>query len=336
MVVKGYDFAGWATKNDIRCADGVVIKHGAFKDNDQMQVPLVWNHNHTSPNNVLGHVLLHNQEEGVYAYGFFNEGAEARDAKELLSHGDINAMSIGAKGIQKRGADVIHGLIYEVSLVLSAANPGAMIESVIAHSGDGSESAIIYTGRLIHSADDELITHADEGEKTIGDVLETLTDEQMTAVETLIANVLDDEDDDEDEIEQSDVTSQNKGENHMKQNVFNKAAAAPGTVITTSTGETLEHSDLQAAVLADGPKAGTLKESMLQHGITNIEILFPDATVVSGAPFLYKDKRTARTSGSIFRTLAAEYGTSDRGRCRYICRDRAWKNTGWFLEKDKP
>ena len=108
-------------------------------------------------------------------------------------------MSIGAKGIQKRGADVIHGLIYEVSLVLSAANPGAMIESVIAHSGDGSESAIIYTGRLIHSADDELITHADEGEKTIGDVLETLTDEQMTAVETLIANVLDDEDDDEDE-----------------------------------------------------------------------------------------------------------------------------------------
>ena len=293
MVVKGYDFAGWATKNDIRCADGVVIKHGAFKDNDQMQVPLVWNHNHTSPNNVLGHVLLHNQEEGVYAYGFFNEGAEARDAKELLSHGDINAMSIGAKGIQKRGADVIHGLIYEVSLVLSAANPGAVIESVIAHSSDGTESAVIYTGKLIHAADDELITHADEGEKTIGDVLETLTDEQMTAVETLIANVLDDEDDDEDEIQQSDVTSQNKGENHMKQNVFNTAAAAPGTVITTAKGETLQHSDLQAAVLADGPKAGTLKESMLQHGITNIEILFPDATVVSGAPFLYKDKRTA-------------------------------------------
>ena len=293
MVVKGYDFAGWATKNDIRCADGVVIKHGAFKDNDQMQVPLVWNHNHTSPNNVLGHVLLHNQEEGVYAYGFFNEGAEARDAKELLSHGDINAMSIGAKGIQKRGADIIHGLIYEVSLVLSAANPGAMIESVIAHSGDGTESAVIYTGKLIHAADDELITHADEGEKTIGDVLETLTDEQMTAVETLIANVLDDEDDDEDEIQQSDVTSQNKGENHMKQNVFNTAAAAPGTVITTAKGETLQHSDLQAAVLADGPKAGTLKESMLQHGITNIEVLFPDATVVSGAPFLYKDKRTA-------------------------------------------
>ena len=293
MVVKGYDFAGWATKNDIRCADGVVIKHGAFKDNDQMQVPLVWNHNHTSPNNVLGHVLLHNQEEGVYAYGFFNEGAEARDAKELLSHGDINAMSIGAKGIQKRGADIIHGLIYEVSLVLSAANPGAMIESVIAHSTDGTESAVIYTGKLIHSADDELVTHADAPEKTIGDVLETLTDEQMTAVETLIANVLDDEDDDEDEIEQSDVTSQNKGANHMKQNVFSTAAAAPGTVITTAKGETLEHSDLQAAVLADGPKAGTLKESMLQHGITNIEILFPDATVVSGAPFLYKDKRTA-------------------------------------------
>ena len=283
--VKGYDFAGWVTKNDVRCADGVVIKHGAFKDNDQKQVPLVWNHNHSAPNNVLGHVLLHNMDGGVYGYGFFNDGSEAKDAKELISHGDINAMSIGANRIRKVGEDVVHGRIYEVSLVLSGANPGALIEDVIAHSEDGTSTAVIYTGRLIHSAEDEAISHADEeDEKTIGDVLDTLSDEQMDAVEALIANVLEDDDDEEDEIEQTDI--KHKGADHMKNNVFNSKN-------TNDQGDTLQHSELQAAVLADGPKAGTLKESMLQHGITNIEILFPDATVVSGAPFLYKDKRTA-------------------------------------------
>ena len=283
--VKGYDFAGWVTKNDIRCADGVVIKHGAFKDNDQKQVPLVWNHNHSAPNNVLGHVLLHNMDGGVYGYGFFNDGSEAKDAKELISHGDINAMSIGANRIRKVGEDVVHGRIYEVSLVLSGANPGALIEDVIAHSEDGTSTAVIYTGRLIHSAEDEVISHADEeDEKTIGDVLDTLSDEQMDAVEALIANVLEDDDDEEDEIEQTDI--KHKGADHMKNNVFNNKD-------TNDQGETLQHSELQAAVLADAPKLGSLKESMLQHGITNIEILFPDAQVVSGAPFLYKDKRTA-------------------------------------------
>ena len=283
--VKGYDFAGWVTKNDVRCADGVVIKHGAFKDNDQKQVPLVWNHNHSAPNNVLGHVLLHNMDGGVYGYGFFNDGSEAKDAKELISHGDINAMSIGANRIRKVGEDVVHGRIYEVSLVLSGANPGALIEDVIAHSEDGTSTAVIYTGRLIHSAEDEVISHADEeDEKTIGDVLDTLSDEQMDAVEALIANVLEDDDDEEDEIEQTDI--KHKGADHMKNNVFNSKN-------TNDQGDTLQHSELQAAVLADAPKLGSLKESMLQHGITNIEILFPDAQVVSGAPFLYKDKRTA-------------------------------------------
>ena len=283
--VKGYDFAGWVTKNDIRCADGVVIKHGAFKDNDQKQVPLVWNHNHSAPNNVLGHVLLHNMDGGVYGYGFFNDGSEAKDAKELISHGDINAMSIGANRIRKVGEDVVHGRIYEVSLVLSGANPGALIEDVIAHSEDGTSTAVIYIGRLIHSAEDEVISHADEeDEKTIGDVLDTLSDEQMDAVEALIANVLEDDDDEEDEIEQTDI--KHKGADHMKNNVFNSKN-------TNDQGDTLQHSELQAAVLADAPKLGSLKESMLQHGITNIEILFPDAQVVSGAPFLYKDKRTA-------------------------------------------
>ena len=283
--VKGYDFAGWVTKNDIRCADGVVIKHGAFKDNDQKQVPLVWNHNHSAPNNVLGHVLLHNMDGGVYGYGFFNDGSEAKDAKELISHGDINAMSIGANRIRKVGEDVVHGRIYEVSLVLSGANPGALIEDVIAHSEDGTSTAVIYTGRLIHSAEDEVISHADEeDEKTIGDVLDTLSDEQMDAVEALIASVLEDDDDEEDEIEQTDI--KHKGADHMKNNVFNSKN-------TNDQGDTLQHSELQAAVLADAPKLGSLKESMLQHGITNIEILFPDAQAVSGAPFLYKDKRTA-------------------------------------------
>lgn len=283
MPKEKYDFAGWVTKNDTRCSDGVVIKHGAFKDNDQKTVPLVWNHNHSEPTNVLGHVMLHDDEKGVYGYGYFNETDEARHAKELIKHGDISAMSIGANRIKKQGQNVIHGMIYEVSLVLRGANPGALIETVMAHSdGEGYDKAIIYTDNLIHSADDILDYEPEQqeeevqhmAEKTIGDILATLDDEQMNAVEALIANVIEDED-----ISQNDED----GDDYMKHNVFNGPVQEEGV---------LTHSDIQA-VFDDAKKMGSLKEAMLEHSITNIEYLFPDAQVVSGAPFIYKDQRTS-------------------------------------------
>lgn len=291
MPKEDYDFAGWVTKNDIRCTDGVVIKHDAFKDNDQKKVPLVWNHNHSEPANVLGHVILHNQDKGVYGYGYLNNSEEAKHAKEMIQHGDISAMSIGANKIQKQGQNVVHGRIYEVSLVLAGANPGALIESVVTHSDAGDEeSGIIFTGNLIHSADD-ILDHA-EGEedmpKTIGDILDTLTEEQMSAVEALIANVVEDEGiEQSDEIEEDEDEEQetDKGGVTMKHNVFNGPAP-------TEKETVLQHSDIQA-IFKDAQKMGSLKEAVLEHGITNIEILFPDATVVSGAPFIYRDKRTA-------------------------------------------
>lgn len=204
MGKRNYDFAGWVTKNDILCSDGVTIKHDAFKDNDGQKVPLVWNHDYNSPNNVLGHVLLQNEKNGVYGFGFFNDTEEAKNAKELIKHGDISSMSIGARKIKRMGTNVIHGLIYEVSLVLAAANPGAMIETVMQHSDNGEgEEAIVYPGTLIHSSDD-ILEHADEGgagemsdEKTIGDVIDTMTDEQKDAVYALLGMIADGGEDDE-------------------------------------------------------------------------------------------------------------------------------------------
>src|SRR5699024_11085504 len=166
MTVKGYDFAGWVTKNDILCSDGVTIRHDAFKNNDGSKVPLVWNHDYNSPNNVLGHVELKNESLGDYGYGHFNDTKEAQNAKELVKHGDISSMSIGARKLKRSGSNITHGTIYEVSLVLSGANPGAMIESVVKHA-DGSssdEEGIVYPGTLIHTPED-ILTHNKESEK---------------------------------------------------------------------------------------------------------------------------------------------------------------------------
>jgi Phage head maturation protease len=203
MKDKDYDFAGWVTKNDLLCSDGVVIKHDAFKDNDGVKVPLVWDHDHNSPNNVLGHVILHNMDKGVYGYGYFNGTEEAKGAKASIEHGDISAMSIAANQIKREGQNVVHGRIFEVSLVLAGANPGALITDVISHSDDSTESAIIYTGNLIHASDD-VVQQADNGgspqmndeenkqstdpkqsddsEKTIGEIINEMTPEQQDAV----------------------------------------------------------------------------------------------------------------------------------------------------------
>lgn len=315
MGKRNYDFAGWVTKNDILCSDGVTIKHDAFRDNDGQKVPLVWNHDYNSPTNVLGHVLLHNQEKGVYGYGYFNDTDEAQKAKELIKHGDISSMSIGARKIKRNGNNVIHGHIYEVSLVLSGANPGAMIETVVTHSDDGNseEKGIVYTGTLIHSFDD-ILDHKDEGgetevkkseelkhsekseelthsEKTIGDVIETLTNEQKDAVYALLGMVAsgDEEKDEKEEKEEGD-------EGEMKQNVFSKGQEG-------KEQDTLKHSYTAALKLAQANKASSLKDVIIQqageetltHGINSIEMLFPDAakSTNGNVPILYRDTNTA-------------------------------------------
>lgn len=186
MKPQNYDFAGYVTKNDIKCSDGVIIQQDAFKGNDGMKVPLVWNHNYNSISNVIGHMLLHNNSEGVYGYGYLNDTEHGQDAKELIEHGDLWAMSIGAHRIQKNGNFVTHGEIYEVSLVLKGANRGALIEHKLTHSDDGSDSfdessGIIYTG-----LEDTILQHKDQGEntmsKTVGDVLDTLNEDQTEIV----------------------------------------------------------------------------------------------------------------------------------------------------------
>ena len=149
-----YDFAGWATRNNLRCTDGRVIMKDAFKDNNGHRVPLVWNHQHNDPNNILGHADLENREEGVYAYCKFNDTANGQNAKMIVEHGDVTALSIFANGLKQQGSNVLHGAIREVSLVLAGANPGAFIESVIRHGEMSDEEAVIYTGeqiRLYHA-----------------------------------------------------------------------------------------------------------------------------------------------------------------------------------------
>ena len=346
MVVKGYDFSGWATKNDIRCSDGVTIKQDAFAGNNGTRVPLVWQHNYSSPKNVLGTVLLQNASDGVYAFGFLNNSDEAKNAKEAIKHGDINAMSIGARGIQKHGQDVIHGSIYEVSLVLAGANPGAVIDFAMQHSAYGDEedqsNAIIQTGMLIHSSEDEYIQEdntlegenlaqaakvtppannsgSSDGEQTIGEVLDTLSPLQQSAVEALVANIQaeyegddgsdgDGEDSEGPADQQEDTTKQSvnlEGEHILKHNAFDEASgkqeeiksagfySEDGTLLTHADANVVLHgaikhraTSLNEVLMANG-FASKSEEDLehgltLTHGLTNVEVLFPATTLTKG------------------------------------------------------
>ena len=295
-----FDFGGWATRNDLRCSDGRTIRKDAFKDNDGQVVPLVWNHQHNDPTNVLGHALLENKDSGVYAYCTFNDTETGQYAKMLVQHGDVRSLSIYANQLKQNGGDVIHGIIREVSLVLAGANPGASIDTVIRHGETFEEEAVIYTGDDIESlehSDDEkepamkeeakpeeapkeeapkeeapkeepVIEHkeaeemADNNEKTVGDVLDSLTEEQKAVVYALIGEALNNEENTEDEED-------------MKQNVFDSDVKNEGNYLT--------HSE-EAAIFADAKRYGSLKESALQHGITNIDLLFPDAQAIDKTP----------------------------------------------------
>lgn len=261
-----YDFHGWASRNNIVCSDGRTICKDAFKDQDGTTVPLVWQHCHDNPENVLGHALLENREEGVYVYGSFNDSRMGKHAKELVSHGDITALSIWANKLKEQAGNVLHGKIREVSLVLAGANPGAFIEfPVLEHSENGSEEVeecIVYSGEApeLYHADESKSEEKEESkmadekkERTVQDVLDEMTEEQKNVVAFLVAQAAgDDEEDEGEEVEHSD---NEEGEDEMKYNVFEGEA---------SHSNHLSHDDMKT-IFADAKRLGSLKDAVLQH-----------------------------------------------------------------------
>lgn len=294
------DFSGYATKADVKCSDGRTIMPGAFRHQDKMRVPLVWQHGHTDPENVLGHVMLEDRSDGVYAYGFFNKSNQASPkvahAKALVQERDINSLSIWANQLIERSARVVHGSIREVSLVLSGANPGAVIENVtIAHS-DGGDPDILEDEAIIHSGLEIEIGHAEDTkndskddstddalEETVEDIYETLSDKQKDVVHHLVARALavdNDADESDDSAEHDNINDDNK--EGTKVNVFEQGSDK-GKVV----GSVLSHEDVRG-IMADATKCGSLKQAvenhMLAHGITDIETLFPEAKALTSAP----------------------------------------------------
>ena len=289
--IENCDFSGWATRNDLRCSDGRIIRHDAFKEDDGLKVPLVWNHQHNDPRNVLGHAYLENRDEGVYAYGFFNDTEAGEVGRVLVKHGDICALSIFANRLQQHGPDVVHGSICEVSLVHKGANPGAFIDSMIAH-GDGTDDeAIIYTGlplELSHSDEtkSEEANKTNVDDETVGDVIDSMSEKQQNVMYALIAQALDDKTD-EMSIKNNDKSETNKEENTMKHNVFDNEKQT----------NCLSHADQESIVsMAKSSNVGSLRTAMdiyaeqnpdtaLAHGINSVETLFPDyKDVRPGAP----------------------------------------------------
>lgn len=286
---KDYDFSGWATKNNLKCSDGRTILKDAFKHDDGVTVPLVWNHQHNDPINILGHALLENRDEGVYAYCKFNETDSGKNAKLLVEHGDVSALSIYANQLKQQGGNVIHGAIREVSLVLAGANPGAFIDSVIAHGEESEEEAVIFTGEdivLSHASEDKPENKdpepkedgkkeemKEENKKTVKEVFDTLTEEQKTVVYAIIGQIME-----ESQNESKDIEG---GKEEMKHNVFDNDKE--------NKEEVLSHSDAEA-IFSDARRYGSLKDSVLAHGITNLEYLFPEDTNLNKVPeFISRD-----------------------------------------------
>ncbi len=289
------DFSGYATRNDLLCSDGRVIRKDAFKHNDGETVPLVWDHHHEGPKNVLGHAVLENREDGVYAYGYFNDTEDGRKARELVQHGDIRSLSIYANKLKHSGRDVIHGIIREVSLVLAGANPGAFIDEVMAHGEDGEDGMIIGYDEnvmLYHSDEKAPDSKSDKEElkdgETVQDVIDSMTEKQKNVMYALVGQALegegDDDGDDEDGITEKDSKG---GSEIMKHNVFDNDKEHPETVLT--------HADQEKIItLAKTKSVGSFREALhqymeendhLSHGIDDIEELFPDHEWVKpGAP----------------------------------------------------
>ena len=294
MDTSNYDFAGWATRNNVKCSDGRVILQNAFQGNNGAIVPLVWNHQHDNPDCVLGQALLENRPEGVYAYCRFNGTESGNTAKELVEHGDVSSLSIFANQLKEQGSNVLHGNIREVSLVLAGANPKAYIEDVFAHSDDEEEDGIrIYMGEPLTS-----LSHSDtqtesaekqpddtkDDDETVGDVFNSLTEKQKKVFYFMLAKAMNEEKADGEDDENKDTN--NKEENTVKHNVFDQTT-------DETNGGTLSH-DAMNAIIKDTKRFGTMKESYLQHadeyGIENIEYLFPEAHNLNETPeFIKRD-----------------------------------------------
>nr|DAR78731.1 MAG TPA: major capsid protein [Caudoviricetes sp.] len=323
-----YDFAGYVTRNDTRCTDGVIIRHGAFKDNNGQKVPLVWSHDHSTPENVIGHVMLHHANDGVYGEGYFNNTPKAQSAKELVQHGDIWSMSIGANRIKRTPQnDVIHGNIYEVSLVVAGANPGAVITEVLQHSDNPNEgeTIIMETNNIVHKANDVLlgqerislfdrIQHADEGEATdiMDGVLGTLDEDQQEAVAILTEAAVNEAleqheaaiaDDFENAVDArvGEVLSELAEEYDDEEETELEQSALGGQIMhynafgqNVNDEQEIRHS-LEAALetaKSTGRTVGQVLSEMdggdtLKHSMNNIDKLFPDHALQGGVQVIY-------------------------------------------------
>ena len=304
-----YDFSGWATKNDLKCSDGRTIRRDAFKDNDGQTVPLVWNHQHNDSQNVLGHALLENRPEGVYAYCKFNDTPAGKNAKMLVEHGDVSALSIYANRLKQNQGNVTHGVIREVSLVLAGANPGAFIDSIMRHGECSDEEAVIYTGEdlvLEHADKEDEMENDNKQEKTVQDVVDSMSEEQRNVMYALIGQALEDVQHNDEEVEEK-IENKNEGEdNEMKHNVFDNQ---------NENQNTLSHADMEQ-ILKDAKRIGSLKEAVLQHadnfGIVKgegkmgagIEDLFPDYKNMNNVPDFIK-----RDTGWVAQVMGAVHHT---------------------------
>ena len=310
-MARTFDFSGWATKNNIRCADGRTIRKNAFNDDDGKIVPLVWQHSHDNPNNVLGHALLENRNDGVYAYCVFNDTDEAEHAKASVKNGDINYMSIYANQLRQNGGDVVHGNIREVSLVLAAANPGALIDNVMIHGAGFEDEAEIYSGEPIDTDTvyelynyDEELSHSDDSDEyeedidmpnndaTIKDVYDEMTEEQKAVVHFFVAEALndagdadEDEYDDYDDYDDEDMEHYDMEGEYMKTNAFDTYGSDNGGYLAHAEISLYEDKD---AIFADAKRLGSFKDSVLSHaatyGIDNVDYLFPDPKNVDNTP----------------------------------------------------
>lgn len=346
----GYDFCGWASKNDLLCSDGRTIRRGAFASDDGKKVPMVYQHQHTSIDNVLGHAILENRDEGMYAYCYLNESDTGKMAKELVRHGDICAMSIYANKLKQIGNDVVHGEIKEVSLVLAAANPGAAIESVVLEHSDGSteEEAIIYSGE---DTQYKIMSHAEtptqtSSDKTVNDILNGMSEAKKNVLYYMLAKVseTDEEAEDDDVIEDSDIRHADVSGGRTIQDIFDTFTSDEKKVAFFLIGKAIEesgsmeqsdipniddeseendtmkhnvfennqiendetvlsHAEIEE-IFRDTKQYGTLKNSALAHGVTNIEYLFPDAKTVTPTPELIKrnDDWVSKVMGAVHRT----------------------------------
>lgn len=292
-----YDFCGWATKNDLKCSDGRTIRKDAFKDNDGQKVPLVWNHQHNEAFDVLGHAMLENRDEGVYAYCKFNDTESGKTAKLLVQHGDVDRLSIYANKLKQKGSNVTHGDIREVSLVLAAANPGAYIEDVIAHGETSEDEAVIYTGENIE------LFHSEEGkseseskaeskpseekkedkkvadkEKSVKEMYNEMTEDQQKVVHKIVGMALKEAGVESDKGNKNEMNHSDEGDgNEMKHNVFDNDGSQENDNV-------LSHAEMET-IIGDAKRYGSLKESFLAHaqeyGIENIDFLFSDAKTIN-------------------------------------------------------